>query len=401
MRQTDYSDFICPIKFCSGALALETLPAELRVYNARKPLILFSNQAVAKGLIDPVQHAFNDSEMVCGIYDGVPEQPTLSTIQEISGLYRKNGHDALIAVGSGAVSTVSKVVNIAVSCDSPDLKKRQGDDQIHGPLRPFFAVPEASETGLATNGFARIDSLSFSSRHLIPDYLAIDPRMVQETSAEVIADSAMRAFSVASFAYALPESDYFVDPHAYLAIQTISENLVPVLTHMNDKKQLKDYLVMNDTEKGRLALTMAACLGGFLSFARPVGVANRLGEALSGALSQPSGILAGLLLPLALKVEKTLKGRRPEKLLLAIAGSDIYARTPASERGERALSLIRDLTESLFHLTHGAIPRTLSSLGLSKEMGVDAVSRMTADDPELDPKAAREILDLALSKEDR
>ena len=109
MLQTDYSDFICPIKFCSGVLALETLPAELRVYNVRRPFILFSNQAVANGAVDFVKHAFNDSEMECGIYDGVPEAPTLSTIHELSGVYRKHGHDALIAVGSGSVSTISKI----------------------------------------------------------------------------------------------------------------------------------------------------------------------------------------------------------------------------------------------------------------------------------------------------
>ncbi|MBU0993289.1 MAG: iron-containing alcohol dehydrogenase [Proteobacteria bacterium] len=395
MSRTDYSDFLCPIKFCCGKLALETLPAELRVYNARKPLILFSNKAVINGLIDPVKQAFDDSEMVAGIYDGVPESPTLSTIRELSDIYIKNGHDALIAVGSGSVMNLAKVLNIVVSGEPGDLKTCQGEDKITKPLNPFFVVPEASATGLMANGSACIDNFSFTSRYLIPDYLAIDPRIVQQETVGVIIDAAMRALSSSSFAYTLPDTDYFIDPYAYLAIQTICENLIPVIENADSKKGFKDYLIMNDTEKGKMALVTASVIGGFISFCQPAGIVMRLSEALSEYCQLSSGILAGLLLPYGLEYAMLKEGYQTEKLLLALAGPDVYSRTPENERGKSAMGILRDIQDKLFHLTDGYIPRTLAGAGISENQFSEMIERMSQNDEGIDSKGCLSILNHA------
>ena len=367
MHQQDNSDFICPIKFCCGKLALKTLPAELRVHNARKPLIIFSNQAVMNGGVDSLQCVLNDSEMTAGIYEGVPESPTLETVRELSRLYIDNGHDAIIAVGSGAVMNVAKVVNIAVSGGKKDVKACQGTNNIHEPLNPFFVVPDGTTTGRMANGKAMIEDMSWASRHLIPDYLVVDSAVVRPVTPHILADRAMDALTTACFAYALPQTDYFIDPYAYLAIQTIQENLIPVMKGQNDKKGLKDYFVMSDTEKGRLALVNASALGGFMSFCLKPSVVTLLGKALHEVCKVPAGILSGILLPVGLEYAMKTEGYQLDRLLLALAGPDKYARTPEKERSHAAMAILRDMQDHLFHVSEGSIPRTLAGMGIAKD----------------------------------
>ena len=387
MHQQNNSDFICPIKFCCGKLALKTLPSELRVHNARKPLILFSNKAVMNGVVDSVKCALNDSEMTAGIYDGVPESPTFETVRELSGLYVDNGHDAIIAVGSGAVMNVAKVVNIAVSGGENDVKACQGKDKINAPLNPFFVIPDGTSIGLMANGGAMIENISWSSRHLIPDYLVIDPAVVRPVRTDITADSAMRALAAACFAYTLTQTNYFIDPYAYLAIQTIQENLMPVIMGQDDKKGLKDYIIMSDTEKGRLALANASALGGFISYCLQPSVVARLSDALHEICKVPAGILAGILLPYGLEYAKVKYGHQLDRLLLALAGPDKYARTPETERSHAAMAMLRDMQDQLFHASEGTISRTLGGLGITEnnlsqaaEQAAQDVSGLTAQD---------------------
>ncbi len=365
MNATEYSDFICPIKFCCGKLSLETLPSELRIYGSRKPLVLFSIDAVIKGFIDPVVNAFKESEMVIGIYDSVPEIPSIKVVKELSELYHKNGHDSIIAVGSGAVMHLSKVLNIVVSGTPEDLSRLAGKDNIKKPLKPFFVVPTASGTGLMANGSATVEDVNFSSRYLIPDYVVLDPRIVQPERTEVVADSALRALTSSCEAYALPAPNQFVSPYAYLAIQGISENLINTVNNADAKKKPIDSIIMPETEKGRMAVLNAAILGGFISSCLPAGLVYRLGEALSNACRLPSGICMGLLLPYGLEYNMIKNGYHTDELLLALAGPDTYSRTPESQRSLAAMEMIRDIQNQLFDNTDGSIPRMLSDLNLT------------------------------------
>jgi len=65
-------EFFCPVKTHSGNRALEHLPVELDALNARKPLVITGKDAAKAGLVDVLIHAFRDSGITIGVFDGVP-----------------------------------------------------------------------------------------------------------------------------------------------------------------------------------------------------------------------------------------------------------------------------------------------------------------------------------------
>lgn len=345
-----YFEFCNRVKTISGSDALEKIPFELERLGAKRPLIITDKGVVNAGLIKILNNALNKKKgsglKIGAIADNVPADSDITVVSEIARLYVKKGCDSIIAVGGGSPMDTAKGVNILASLGGDNLLKYSGFGKVKQKLNPMIAVPTTSGTGSEMTLVAVIADhehgmkLLFVSYFLLPDVAILDPRMTLTLPPALTAATAMDAMTHAIEAYTCLGKNPLSDVHALKAIELISTNLLNVVKNPRDAK-------------GRLALANGSALAGAAFSNSMVGIIHNLGHAVGAVCHVPHAVCMSILLPYGLeynfhKIEKNLA-----ELLFPLAGAEVYARTPRSERAELAITCIRDFNEKLHQATGG------------------------------------------------
>lgn len=369
---TQYYEFFCPVKMVVGHSALENIPFELNILGAKRPLVITFQSAKKHGTLDLLQQVFATTDMqIAGIFDEVPADSSLEIVQHIAHYYRQQQCDSILALGGGSVIDTAKAVNILVSEEGDDLLKYVGSHHLNKPLKPLFVIPTTAGTGSEVTMVAviadkqRQQKIAIASYYLMPNVAVLDARMTQSLSAEMTAQTAMDALTHAIEAYIGMAHNPLSDAYAFMAIEQISQNLVASL------KDLKNVDL-------RLALAQASTMAGIAFSNSMVGLVHSLGHAL-GAVSQlPHGVCMNLFLPYVLNYNLEINRERIGRLLLALAGDEVYAKTPKERRAEQAIATIVDLREQLKQLAQ--LPRTLQETGRVNPSQFDEIAEKALND---------------------
>ncbi|EPJ5461844.1 iron-containing alcohol dehydrogenase [Acinetobacter baumannii] len=389
-----YYEFFCPVKVIAGNAALEHIPFELATLGAKRPLIITDKGVRANGLLNPIEAAFSTTDAVIGhVFDDVPPDSSLEVVRLAAEAYRTNKCDAIIAVGGGSVIDTSKATNILVSEGGDDLLQYSGAHNLPKPLKPFFVIPTTSGTGSEVTMVAVVSDtqknvkLAFASYYLMPHAAILDPRMTLTLPPHLTAMTGMDALTHCVEAYTCMAANPLSDAYASAGSKKISENLFNVLENPNDSQ-------------GRLELAQASTMAGIAFSNSMVGLVHSLGHALGAVAHLPHGLCMNLFLPYVLEYNKQVNGQKIGELLLPLAGADIYAQTPATQRADRAIATILAMRDRLFSLTK--LPRTLRETGKVTEAQLDEVAEKALNDGSIiyNPKEAslkdlREILQKA------
>lgn len=377
-----YYEFFCPVKVIAGHAALEHIPYELSALGAKRPMIITDKGVRANKLLAPIEAAFAATNVEIGfIFDDVPPDSSLETVRAAAQAYRKNGCDAIIAVGGGSVIDTSKATNILVTEGGDDLTKYSGAHNLPNPLKPFFVIPTTSGTGSEVTMVAVVSDnqkhvkLAFASNYLMPNAAILDPRMTQTLPPHLTAMTAMDAMTHAIEAYTCMAANPISDAYATAAIKKISNNMFHVLDNPNDAA-------------ARLELAQASTMAGIAFSNSMVGIVHSLGHALGAVAHLPHGLCMNLFLPYVLQYNKDVNGDKIAELLLPLAGADIYAQTPANQRADKTISILNTMRDQLYALTK--LPRTLSETGKVSKEQLDDVAEKALNDGSIiyNPKEA-------------
>ncbi|EOQ65789.1 iron-containing alcohol dehydrogenase [Acinetobacter pittii] len=377
-----YYEFFCPVKVIAGNAALEHIPFELATLGAKRPLIITDKGVRANGLLSPIEAAFSTTDTVIAhVFDDVPPDSSLEVVRLAAEAYRTNKCDAIIAVGGGSVIDTSKATNILVSEGGDDLLQYVGAHNLPKPLKPFFVIPTTSGTGSEVTMVAVVSDtqknikLAFTSAYLMPHAAILDPRMTLTLPPHLTAMTGMDALTHCVEAYTCLAANPLSDAYASAGIKKISENLFNVLENPND-------------QQGRLELAQASTMAGIAFSNSMVGLVHSLGHALGAVAHLPHGLCMNLFLPYVLEYNKQVNGQKVGELLLPLAGADIYAQTPATQRADRAIATILAMRDRLFTLTK--LPRTLRETGKVNEAQLDEIAEKALNDGSIiyNPKEA-------------
>ncbi len=377
-----YYEFFCPVKVIAGHAALEHIPFELSTLGAKRPMIITDKGVRSNNLLAPIETAFESTDTNIGyIFDDVPPDSSLETVQKAAQFYRENNCDAIIAVGGGSVIDTSKATNILVSEGGNDLLKYSGAHNLPKPLKPFFVIPTTSGTGSEVTMVAVVSDpvknvkLAFASYYLMPHAAILDPCMTQTLPPHLTAMTAMDALTHAIEAYSCMAANPISDAYATAAIQIISKNLFNVLDNPSDAE-------------GRLELAQASTMAGIAFSNSMVGLVHSLGHALGAVAHLPHGLCMNLFLPYVLEYNKDVNGDKISELLLHLSGADVYAQTPAHLRAEKTISGILAMRDRLYALTK--LPRNLRETAKVSEAQLDEVAEKALNDGSIiyNPKEA-------------
>lgn len=367
-----YYEFFCPVKVIAGNAALEHIPFELATLGAKRPMIITDKGVRSNNLLEPVEQAFAAADTAIAIiFDDVPPDSSLQTVRKAAQLYRENNCDAIIAIGGGSVIDTSKGVNILVSEGGDDLLKYSGAHNLPKPLKPFYVVPTTAGTGSEVTMVAVVSDteknvkLPFTSYFLMPNAAILDPRMTATLPPHITAMTGMDALTHAVEAYTCMAANPISDAYAFGAVKKISENLIKVLDEPKNPE-------------ARLELAQASTMAGIAFSNSMVGLVHSLGHATGAVAHLPHGLCMSLFLPYVLEYNKDKISHKLAELLLPLAGADVYASTPADQRAQKSIQVIRQLRDVLNERTK--LPRTLQETGKVSEAQLDEIAAKALDD---------------------
>ena len=355
MHMPGFYDFCCRAKTVSGEDALEKIPDYLAGLNASRPLIITDPGVKGAGLIDLLQNAIHGRLEAAPVYERVPVDSDYKVVDEIAGIYREKGCDAIIAVGGGSVIDTAKGANIVASLGGGSLLDYQGAGRVRKKLNPLAIVPTTAGTGSEMTLVAviadpeRHEKMIFVSYFLLPDFAILDPRMTKTLPPPITCATAMDALAHSCEAYYCMEKNPLSDAFALRAIQKIRANLLHVLENPDDTR-------------ARLALATASAMAGAAFSNSMVGMVHNIGHVIGARCGVPHGNCMAILLPYGLEYNRH---RRPEaigELLFALGGPELYAQTPKKDRPEKAVERIRQFNQDLHEATGGKHPRWLKEI---------------------------------------
>ena len=367
-----FFEFFCPVKILAGSAALEHVPYELASIGATKPLIITDKGVRAAGLVDVVLGAMlNAAVEYPPVYDDVPPDSSTDVVADIARVYRSRGCDSLIALGGGSVIDTAKAVNVLVSEGGDDLHAYSGTGVVKRRLRPLFVLPTTSGTGSEATSVAVIrdsktgNKLPFMSPFLMPDAAVLDPRLTLGLPPFFTAATGMDAMTHAVEAYLCLAKNPLSDAYATAAIRKISEHLVPLLDDMKNPTR-------------RLEVALGATMAGVAFSNSMVGLVHSLGHSVGALCHVPHGVCMSVFLPYVLEYNLDTRRDAIGELLLPLAGAEVFAKTPASERAAAAIQHLRGMRDAL-HQKAG-LPRTLSETGKVTRAQLTEIAQLAIDD---------------------
>ncbi|MHB1000574.1 MAG: iron-containing alcohol dehydrogenase family protein [Armatimonadota bacterium] len=262
-------------------------------YGSRVLLVTGKRFLRASGYLDRICESLTSSRVDLVVFDDVPPEPSLDTVERGIALCRQNACDSVIAVGGGSVIDVGKAIAILVG--------RTGSvhDYFHGSAidnkgLPFIAVPTTAGSGSeVTPNSVLIDPItkikaSIRGPFMHPDIAIVDPELTLTMSPKVTAHSGMDALSQSIEAYVSLGANPVTDALAQSSVSLLVNNLCSAF---HDGSNIT---YRTDVALGSLIGGMAfsnARLGLIHGMAHPLGV-------ISG---MPHGLVCALLLPIVMQ----------------------------------------------------------------------------------------------------
>ena len=287
----EYFEFQNPTKIAAGLQALSSLPGELEKLGISNPLVITDKGIVQHGLLKKVTTAMgNKQQMLELVFDEVPPDSSIETVNSAAKLYRKKNCDGIIAIGGGSVIDTAKGVNIVISENTSDLMQFRGHDRLKMRQQPLVVIPTTSGTGSEVTLVAVVSNpkkkqkMLFTSSLLQPCLTLLDPEMTVSLPPHLTAATGMDALTHAIETYSCLQKNPFSDAYAQTSIQLVSEHLTKVVENGNDKQ-------------GRYLLALASTAAGVAFSNSMVGAVHGLGHTVGAISHVHHGMAMAILLP--------------------------------------------------------------------------------------------------------
>lgn len=366
-----YYEYHNPVKILSGEAALENIPYELGVLEAKAPLLLSDEGLVKVGAVDMVLSHMKPAAPKATFTD-IPPDSAVAVVNRIAKFFSEQGCDSILAVGGGSVIDTAKGVRMVIAQGATDLESLMGCEVLTaGRHIPFIAVPTTAGTGSECTPVAVISNpekqvkQEYISAHLLPDAAILDVRMTLTLPPKVSASTGIDALCHAIEAYTCLQKNPMSDAYATAAINLILENLPKVVENGKNKA-------------ARLSMANASLMAGTAFGNSMVGLVHAIGHSLGGICHVAHGDAMSILLPHVMDYNLDACREVYSALLLHLVGPEVYVSTPETQRAEAAVTLVRDFI-TYFHNACG-LPLTLRDTGKVTEAQFEAVARTAISD---------------------
>ncbi len=306
--------YICPTSVVVGHGSLSAIYKNVADLGCKRVMIVTDPGVRAAGLADLVKSAL--VEFYVGMYDGVPQDPDLASVDGAVAMARELGADCIVSVGGGSVIDCSKTACVVLKNGGKANDYINRWWALDGPQTPHVVVPTTAGTGSEVTNAAVVTNpgagrkLFIADPRIVPNCAILDPRFTLTLPHGMTVGSAMDAMTHAVEAMTSIMANAICDGQALNAIRLIKENL-PIVA-----KDPKD-------EKARLNLQIAATAAGWAFTIAQVGLAHALAHSVGTLHHVPHGQACGIVLPHVMRFNVDAA---PEKLALVAQAMGVDTR---------------------------------------------------------------------------
>lgn len=381
----NYYEFQNTTKIISGESAINNIAAELKFYNANRPLLISDEILKNIGTVTKIKDAINTDNKVKVIaeYTEVPQDSDLKIINKLAQIYKENNCDSIVAVGGGSVIDTAKGLRMLISQCEEDINKLMGNEILkYGIHIPFIVVPTTAGTGSEVTAVAVIEDkikklkMEFISYFLLPDVAILDPEMTVTLPKKATASTGIDALCHAIESYTCMQKNPISDVYAKTAIKLITENLVNAIKNGKDKKV-------------RLTMANASLMAGIAFSNSMVGLVHAIAHSLGAVCHIPHGDAVAIILPYVMEYNLDKLKNEYAELLICIISEEEYINTSKEKRAERTIKEIKKMIAKLN--TIAGLPTKLRNAKVVKD-DFEKVAKVAINDGAIivNPKAVEE-----------
>ncbi len=331
----------------------------------RKVLLVVGPHVALLDWAGEVRGSLLEAGLQVSEFRGITPNPRDYEVMAGAEQYRRDGCDAIVALGGGSPMDCAKAIGAVCSNDRHVLEF-EGVDQVERPGPPLICIPSTSGTAAEVSQFSIITDttrkvkIAIVSKAMVPDAALIDPVCTVTMDAALTAYTGLDALTHAVEAYVSNASSPVTDLHALEAIRLIRDNLVSAIDRPEDL----------DVRAGML---LASTYAG-LAFSNAIlGAVHAMAHSLGGFLDLPHGQCNAILLDKVMEANFASAPDRFRNIGMAL-GADIPAEAGAQEQQDMVLEAVRDLKR------RANVTARLSELGV-KGQDIHLLAENAINDP--------------------
>jgi len=334
-------EFYAPGKIIFGPGGLSQAGEEAKRLGS-KVLVVLGRSAMRKsGALDRLTHLLKEKNLEYIIYENIPSDPTVETVDTGASLALKGSCNLVIALGGGSVLDTGKAISAMVTNEGSVADYQE----IEGKVRkfktkpiPFIAIPTTSGTGSEATRNAVITNTklglkkSIRNPWLIPEVALVDPELTLSLPPHITAICGGDALTQCIESYLGKKSQEITDALALHAIGLIGKSLVKAVKEGKNLEARKD-------------MSMAALLSGLCLSNSGLGMAHALSHPLGVYYKIPHGLSCAVLLPYVMEYNLPVVTKKLVKIAESL-GENISSLSE-TEAAQRAVENIKEILSAV------------------------------------------------------
>lgn len=332
-----------PVTFVGGEASRELCRA-IGQAGVKKALVVTDAELVRIGLVGRITAALAEAGVEASVYDGVQPDPTFDQVEQGFSQLRRDGCQAVLAVGGGSPMDAAKVI-AAMATNGGEAKKLAGMFKVRKPPLPLYAIPTTAGTGsevtlaaVVSDAKTHVKSFVLDPK-ILPAMAALDPSLMAGLPPHITAATGMDALTHAVESYVAKTSSPRTEGWATSAVKMIFENLPKACADGSDLE-------------ARKAMALAAYYAGLAFTRTSVGYVHAIAHTFGAYYGTPHGRANAIVLPHVLEFSKEAARDR----LAALADVIGVGSGGPDEKAQAFIDAVRELMARI------DIPYTLADL---------------------------------------
>jgi len=384
-------DFVSPRKIVFGWGRRREVGVLGRSLGKRAFVISGSRTLAKRGVVQEVFDLFCKAGIEPIEVGTISREPEVDDVDTLSAKIRDHNaspDDFIVAIGGGAAIDLAKAVAAMATNRQTDTVKDYLENvglnlKIAKRPLPILAMPTTAGTGAEATKNAVISSYdppfkkSFRDLQILPQIALLDPELTVSCSPGVTAASGLDAITQLIESYISRRAQPIPSALAESGLKMALEALPKAVEE-----------VTNRTAREKMA--HASLISGICLANSGLGMAHGIAPAIGVHCRVTHGIACAVLLPSALKINRSI--REPELARLSRIAFGLASTVPANEAVDILIERIENLCDRV------GIPKRLSQLGIRKDQlpMIAASSRgnsMQGNPQELSDEQLKKILE--------